>query len=209
MRILVEVFRYTSIYKTKLFLVNILMGLSMILGIVHPLLFGKFIDFITVKDLNSASNMIIFMALLFLVNLFFKIIQKYYLAKFACYIQMDIKLKMIKRIMKMDMDEYQLKAKGELMNKIENDTKAFSEVVSEFLSIVIDFISIIIVIVILININIILASILFLSCPLAIIIFKYFGKRIRMMDTHIKKDLDHYLTYLGELLSSFKFTTVA
>lgn len=204
MKILGEVFKYTKPYKAKLFQVNILMGISMILSIVHPLLFGKFIDSITVKDLNSAFIIIVFMAFLFLFNLFFKVIQKYYLTKFACYLQMDIKLKIIKRIMAMDMDEYQLKAKGELMNKIENDTKAFSEVVSEFLNIVVDFISIIIVLVILINLNFILASILFIACPLALIIFKYYGRKIRMMDTAIKEDLDSYLTYLGELLSSFK-----
>ena len=89
---------------------------------------------------------------------------------------MDIKLKIIKRIMAMDMDEYQLKAKGELMNKIENDTKAFSEVVSEFLNIVVDFISIIIVLIILINLNFILASILFIACPLALIILNIMEK---------------------------------
>ncbi len=36
MKILGEVFKYTKPYKAKLFQVNILMGISMILSIVHP-----------------------------------------------------------------------------------------------------------------------------------------------------------------------------
>lgn len=204
MKVLLEVFKYTGPYNRKLVFINTIMCVSMGLNIIHPLIFGRFIDYVTNKEVSNALKIILFIAILFLINLGIKFIQKYYLAKLIANIQIDVKLKMVKRIMAKDMDDYQLIPKGEMMNKIENDTKAFSNVLSELLNIFIDCISILVVFIILLNINLLLVSILFITCPLTLFIFKFYGKKIRKKDISVKQSLDHYLTYLGELLSSFK-----
>lgn len=110
-------------------------------------------------------------------NLLFNLVCKYKVASISYKIQFSLKTDLIKRIFFLPMNIFESLPKGELINKVENDTKAFSIAVTDLAKFLVDSISFIFIIIILIKINLKLSLILVLLGPILLISFLVFGKK--------------------------------
>ncbi|MBO2537793.1 ABC transporter transmembrane domain-containing protein, partial [Rummeliibacillus suwonensis] len=117
--------------------------------------------------------------------------------------QLDLKIGILNKIFNLKINKFNNIPKGEIINKIENDTKSFSNMFPEIIKIIVDILSFIIVCLMLLKISLILSLTLILICPFILFIFFFFGKKTRHADTQAKLHLDHYLNLLNEGLERF------
>ncbi|SEM76645.1 ABC transporter ATP-binding protein [Paenibacillus sp. OK076] len=190
-------------YNREIVTILLFMGLPLCFGIMQPILFGKFVDLISSNQIKDAFFIVFLIFIVCLMNLLFNLVCKYKVASISYKIQFSLKTDLIKRIFFLPMNIFESLPKGELINKVENDTKAFSIAVTDLAKFLVDSISFIFIIIILIKINLKLSLILVLLGPILLISFLVFGKKIKFMDTIVKRKLDSYLNLLNETLEKF------
>lgn len=196
---------YVKPFKLNLILIIILLFFSMIFSTIQPLLFGQIIDAIANKDFNLVIKVLLIIACLFFINLVLNIIQRYLVTITGAKIEMNVKERVLESILGLKISEFSSVQHGEFINKLENDVRAFSNILTQKLTIIIDLISVLVIGIILFKLNLFLTGILLILFPISLSIFRYFGKKIRKEETELKKNLDEYFTFLQECLSGFKF----
>ncbi|CAH1191143.1 ABC transporter ATP-binding protein [Paenibacillus sp. JJ-223] len=190
-------------YNREIVTILLFMGLPLCFGIMQPILFGKFVDSISSNQFKDAYFIVFLIFMFCLMNLLFNLVCKYKVTSISYKIQFSLKTDLIKRIFSLPMNIFESLPKGELINKIENDTKAFSIAVTDLAKFFVDSISFIVIISILIKINLKLSLILALIGPILLISFLVFGKKIKFLDGNVKRKLDSYLNLLNEILEKF------
>ncbi|WP_313149857.1 ABC transporter ATP-binding protein [Lysinibacillus capsici] len=208
LNILKSAFSYLKPYKRKLIKIIFLMFSSMVISLIQPYLFGKIIDFLSLNNLKDALILILSIGIIYVLGIFFSATQKYLITILASTIEIEVKNNIMKSIFKLNLKDFNQIQHGELINNIENDVRAFSNILTSKLSILIDIISVFVIGIILININIILTMILIMIFPLILITFKKFGQKIRTEEHELKKSIDYYFTFIKESLSSFKLIKI-
>lgn len=76
----------------------------------------------------------------------------------------------------MPVEKFNRLEKGQLMNNISDDINMFSNLFTTRLLIIIDILSFFVILTILLNINMNLTLILLINAPIAMVLFKYYGK---------------------------------
>lgn len=203
MRYLLYIYKELSPYKKEMSIIFILTGVPIFLVIMQPILLGKLIDSINLNNLNKCFEIIFIMTTIYCFNILLKAMQKYKTFIILYKIQLDLKIGILNKIFNLKINKFNNIPKGEIINKIENDTKSFSNMFPEIIKIIVDILSFIIVCLMLLKISLILSLTLILICPFILFIFFFFGKKTRHADTQAKLHLDHYLNLLNEGLERF------
>ena len=117
-------------YKS-IFLLLFLIFSGTVVGGIIPLLFGKIIDLILQKQIELVIQITMFFFLLSLLSLILSVIETYLGNKVVLEISNNIKKDLSNKIINMQMHGVDQYAKGELLNRVENDP---AEVVSTYIS---------------------------------------------------------------------------
>ncbi|PAE18231.1 hypothetical protein CHH80_22820 [Bacillus sp. 7504-2] len=195
-------------HKLLLSIAFVFMFLSMCITTIQPLLFGQVIDAISYNNFNLIIQTISMLVVLFAVNLILKILKQKYLILVASKLEIELKQSMMKSILRLEYIDFKNIQHGELVNKLQNDVRTFSNVITQKISIIVDILAVIIIGIILFNINWKLALIPLIIFPVSLFIFSFYGKKIKNQEKIMKLNVDNFLTYLNENLLSFKLIRV-
>ncbi|WP_142285761.1 ABC transporter transmembrane domain-containing protein, partial [Bacillus mobilis] len=121
---------YVKPFKLNLILIIILLFFSMIFSTIQPLLFGQIIDAIANKDFNLVIKVLLMIACLFSINLVLNIIQRYLVTITGAKIEMNVKERVLESILGLKISEFSSVQHGEFINKLENDVRAFSNILT-------------------------------------------------------------------------------
>lgn len=203
MRNMVYIYKHFSNNKKDFFILVLLTVLPAALATFQPLLLGNLIDNISSNDTKKTIYIILILFSLYCLIVILKAFQKYKSIIFTYSIQFNLKSNIIKNIFNYSLNEFNATPNGELINKIENDTRIYSQLYLEIIRFLVDFIIFLLTFFILFKISISLSIILMIMCPIIVIVYTCYSKLIKKLDNQFKISLDYYLNYLNETLESF------
>lgn len=185
-------------YKS-IFLLLFLIFSGTVVGGIIPLLFGKIIDLILQKQIELVIQITMFFFLLSLLSLILSVIETYLGNKVVLEISNNIKKDLSNKIINMQMHGVDQYAKGELLNRVENDP---AEVVSTYISFLTGGIQVVINIIISVYFALTFSSIL--TClAIVFLVFSYvvtifYKKEYQKAKEDLKKFEDVYYSEMTE-----------
>ena len=179
-----EIFRFAVPFikkqKKYLILLMIVAFLSSLISAVEPNIFGCIIDESGKENIDNIKLLIILLIFILLGQSFFTYIANRLQLKIGTSIEIDLKKKVFSSILNMPVEKFNRLEKGQLMNNISDDINMFSNLFTTRLLIIIDILSFFVILTILLNINMNLTLILLINAPIAMVLFKYYGKKVNL-----------------------------
>ncbi|MDK2587349.1 ABC transporter ATP-binding protein [Romboutsia sedimentorum] len=197
--------RELNFNKIKLSIIFITMIASNILGLINPLLFGKIINGIVNKSMDSIKINLLLMCLVLFISIILNYINNIMLIKFTTDLDVNMKVNVFNSILKIPYSDFLKIDKGKLINNIEDDSTVFSNLLSNNISVVINTISMVISFFIMLYISPILTLILVLTLPITAIIYMISGNKIKLKEIEYRNNHDSFLSFLNETIYGWKF----
>ena len=201
------IYYYLKKYKLYISIIFLFSLLSLILTSIQPLLLSKLIDFLSKKSINNLIKLIKFIVFLNLINFVLGFIMKFTQLNFRIKIEREIKNKIFKHIINLDLLKLNKSKTGEFLSKIEQDSMTFSSIFLNAISIIINILQIPILLVILFNLNFQLTFIIICIICINSLMFFMFSKKIKDLEIHLRLENDKNLSFIQEMLNSYKFIT--
>ena len=184
-----EIFRFAVPFikkqKKYLILLMIVAFLSSLISAVEPNIFGCIIDESGKENIDNIKLLIILLIFILLGQSFFTYIANRLQLKIGTSIEIDLKKKVFSSILNMPVEKFNRLEKGQLMNNISDDINMFSNLFTTRLLIIIDILSFFVILTILLNINMNLTLILLINAPIAMVLFKYYGKKVNLSELQL------------------------
>lgn len=202
---LTRIIPFLTKYKTSFFIYLLLTLIVMLLSSIQPLLFGRIVDQISYGNLSLIMTILGVVALIALVGIVLKFIKFKTSLKMSNNIEMDVKNNLFEKVLFLTMNEFSKIRSGEFIEKLEQDVKVFSTILTkDLINIVLDIGTLIVIGIIMLKINWLMTIILLITFPLSILIFNYFAKYTRNESIKYKEATDNFLSYLHEIFSGFQ-----
>lgn len=202
-------FIYIKKYRKSIILLNIITIIILISELIQPFIFGNIIDLVINKEIGSIIiNFIlfIFLSLLCAILIYFENIL---LAKINNNIERDVRNDIIKNYLNLDYVQFINNKRGIFIEKIEQDSKVFSQLILQCINgITSDIFTVIFLGFIIIKINYKLSLLLILVYPINLFINRLFGKLQRRKNLEYKTLKDEYLSLLNEIILGFKIIKI-
>ena len=202
-----EIFRFAVPFikkqKKYLILLMIVAFLSSLISAVEPNIFGCIIDESGKENIDNIKLLIILLIFILLGQSFFTYIANRLQLKIGTSIEIDLKKKVFSSILNMPVEKFNRLEKGQLMNNISDDINMFSNLFTTRLLIIIDILSFFVILTILLNINMNLTLILLINAPIAMVLFKYYGKKVNLSELQLKINSDKLSTFTQEVFAGF------
>ena len=202
--ILKQSFNYIKDVKKRIIAYVLITQLIAILTLLQPFVFGQLIDNINGSNDGYLEFWLMVLLLSFILQMGISFINSLFKVHLISKIESSVKGKMFSSVFKLDYDKFINIENGKFINHLESDIKSFSRVFVEKSTIIIDITSAIVIVGIMIFISPLLTLITLASFPISVMIFSFFGRKIRMQEANLKKEYDKYLTFLQESLLNFK-----
>ncbi|HHD2754229.1 TPA: ABC transporter transmembrane domain-containing protein, partial [Clostridium perfringens] len=208
-KILKRSFKYLKPHIITIFFLLIITFSVIFFEMVQPLLMGNIIDKISLYDFKSIKNIILIIFIISVFNILFNYKENLLLAKISNEIEFSVKNDIFNSFLNITYSNYRNLKKGELLEKIEQDSKVFSTLLLQcIISILSDFFNIIVIGYIIFRINTKLSLILIVIFPISLYIYKIYGEKIKKINFKYKSSKDFYLSYINEILSGFKLVKI-
>lgn len=202
-------FKYLKAYKTKTIVMILITIVTIILGMLQPLLFGKIVDEITQNKKNKIIFFLIILTIIAVSNGILTYTENILLAKISNGIELDVRNDMFKNFINMECKEYLHINKGGFIEKIDQDSKVFAQLLLQSInSITSDIFGVVFIGVLILSISAKLSLILIIFFPINSIIYKYYGTKLRKINFQFKNRKDKYLSFINELLLGFKVVKI-
>jgi ATP-binding cassette subfamily B protein len=199
--LLKRAFKYVISYKIKftLALLCILGGIG--IGIAQPLFWGKILDNLFKKDMESAViNIICSLILGILVNII-SYFQSYIFASLNQNIIFDLKNDMYKTVLEFPVKAYDDINNGELMSRLHGDSSEVANAITgTLINTVVDTIRLIVIGIAVFTISIKLALIVVMTFPISFYIFNKYGEKIRVGNKELSQINDKYYSESGQVI---------
>ena len=190
--------------KFKLFIIFITLIFSNILSFINPLLFGKIINGIMEKSVNSIKLNLFLMCFFFLVSIILNYTNQIMLFKFTSNLEIEMKENIFNSILKIPYSNFIKIDKGKLINTIEDDSTVFSNLISNNLTIITSGLSLIISLLLMLYISPILTLLYILTLPITSVIYIISGNKIKTNEIKSTNTHDFFISFLNESMYGWK-----
>ncbi|MGI6777990.1 MAG: ABC transporter transmembrane domain-containing protein [Acetivibrionales bacterium] len=202
-RIIKKALFYLNPYKFKFFVSVALTVTAMFLATLQPFMFGRFIDYIGLKDKYLINKTLLAMGAVFLAQLILGLFYNYLMAIVANNVEVDVRKKVFNSIFAMQVQVFNKSKKGEFFTTFDEDVKVFSNMLTQKILIFIDIGTALFIGLILFKINWILALILLVMFPVSLAIQYFNGKKLRDKEKELKFERVNFFTFIEEVLNGF------
>lgn len=193
-----------SINKKYLLLVLVTMGLSNIVALANPLLYGKVINAIVDQDLKQIGRNLICMIVVFVLSIVIEYINSLFMIQMTMDIEKKAKNKIFTAIMSTPYKKYMKSDKGTLINTLEEDSSVFSNLLFNNISFITDIILLFISFGFMLITCPLLTAVLFITFPISGGIYLFSGKKVKRNEEKYKTAHDLYLSFLTESIYGWK-----
>lgn len=199
-----QTLRELKLNKFKLFIIFITLIFSNILSFINPLLFGKIINGIMEKSVNSIKLNLFLMCFFFLVSIILNYTNQIMLFKFTSNLEIEMKENIFNSILKIPYSNFIKIDKGKLINTIEDDSTVFSNLISNNLTIITSGLSLIISLLLMLYISPILTLLYILTLPITSVIYIISGNKIKTNEIKSTNTHDFFISFLNESMYGWK-----
>ncbi len=187
--------KYVFLYKLKfsLALLCILSGIG--IGIAQPLFWGKILDSLFRKDIETAAIYIVYSLLLGILVNVIALYQSCIFASVNQNIMFDLKNDMYRTMLELPVKAYDDMSNGELMSRLHGDAATVANAVTGTLvNTIVELIRLIVIGITVFAINIKLALIVIFTFPVSFLIYSKYVKKIRTSNKQVSDLNDRYFS---------------
>ena len=193
--------KYVFLYKTKFILAYLCILSGVGAGIVQPLFWGRILDSLFQKNIDSAVLNIIYSLMLGIITNIVSYLQSYVSASLNQNIIFDLKKDMYKSMLNLPVKAYDDINNGELMNRLHGDADQVANAITgTLLNTIVDIIRLITIGITVFAINVKLAFIVIIAFPVSFYIFNKYGKKIRASNKQLSRLNDKYFSESGQAI---------
>ena len=175
-----------------------------IIGFIPPIFIGKSIDYAVNKSKENVITVIIIIMIILLFHSFISIFESKVEIKINYLITNEIKEKVMKKIVDMELSDIQEIDRGEFLSRLE-DAEGIVQFFIEIINLLfIDLAAFIFALFVMFSISSVLSFICFINIPAILIIETIFAKRIGKKEKEIKLINDGYYSLIYEIVDAIK-----
>ena len=196
---------YIKNYKMKFAILLLSIFTVILLGIFQPLVSGKIIEDLSLKNYDNINNGLVFLLIIYVANSFINFIKGYMESEISNGIIKDLRLEMYDKILNLSMDVFNRVKIGEFISRLQGDIYTVANIItSQLVNIIINVVNVLVLGIVIFRINWILALIVVISFPLTYISFLLFGSKLRKENKKLIKINDNYFTVMQQSLYGIK-----
>lgn len=197
---------YIKNYKMKFAILLLSIFTVILLGIFQPLVSGKIIEDLSLKNYNNINNGLVFLLIIYVANSFINFIKGYMESEISNGIIKDLRLEMYDKILNLSMDVFNRVKIGEFISRLQGDIFTVANIItSQLVNIIINIVNVLVLGIVIFRVNWILALIVVISFPLTYISFLLFGSKLRKENKKLIKINDNYFTVMQQSLYGIKY----
>lgn len=199
--LLKRILKYVCSYKIKFTLAFFCIVCGIGLGIIQPLLWGKILDSLFQKNMESAGINIIYSLILSILVNVISYFQSYIFASLNQNIIFDLKNDLYKNMLELPVKAYDDINSGELISRLHGDAAEVANAITgTLINTVEDVIRLISVGIAVFAISVKLALIVVITFPISFYIFNNYGKKIRAGNKELSQLNDKYYSESGQVI---------
>jgi len=196
---------YIAKFKWFFALYLILSTILRVLSMTIPFLNSMIIDSIIDLNFYASINVLSIMALVFLGNIAFGLLETYTGIYLSNKISVETKLKVYNRILRLKLHKQKMKTVGEYMSLLDGDTGAVgSFYFSSITALIMNVIVLVISGYFIFSMSLTLSLVGLLSVPINLIIYTVFGRKMKVIQTTMRGLSDKYTGQVQESLLGLK-----
>lgn len=193
--------KYAFSYKIKFTLACLCILGGIGIGIAQPLFWGKILDSLFRKDMESAAIYIIYSLILSIIVNIISYFQSYIFASLNQNIIFDLKNDLYEAMLDLPVKAYDDINSGELMSRLHGDAgEVANAITGTLINTVEDMIRLISIGVAVFAISVKLALIVVITFPISFYIFNKYGKKIRAGNKELSHINDKYYSESGQVI---------
>lgn len=194
---------HISKYILRFMLLIILASVSKILNLIPPYINGNIIDFVLKKDFNKIVFLIIMSFIISLAMALLSLGQTYLANLLSNKSLAEVKGKIYHKILYLKMHEFDKKSVGEYISRIDGDTNSINNFyVNTIPNLFISIITLIVSGIFSFYISPLLSIVGIVNFPISIIIFYFFGKKMKESYSKVRNASDEYSSMMNQALHS-------
>lgn len=199
--LLKRILKYVYSYKIKFTLAFLCIVGGIGLGIAQPLLWGKILDSLFQKNMQSAEINIIYSLILSILINVISYFQSYIFASLNQNIIFDLKNDLYKNMLELPVKAYDDINSGELISRLHGDAAEVANAITgTLINTVEDVIRLISIGIAVFAISVKLALIVVITFPISFYIFNNYGKKIRAGNKELSQLNDKYYSESGQVI---------
>ncbi len=198
-------YKYFSKKIGSIIILSCIIMLGTLVNSITPYLFGNIIDAIVKGQIDQILKLIKIMFLLEVICAGLSAIENYYGNKITLKITYNIKRDIINKILFINMDNLNKYSKGELINRVEQDSNEIASTHISFLTGILQtFIKGIISILFAFRISMLLTIISIIYLPLSYLGGMIYKNKLQRFKLSLKEFHDTYLSFINEILQNIE-----
>lgn len=190
---------YIKPFKVRFILSIILTLLGVFVSTIQPLILGKIIDEMVIKNSSLLYRYIFFILILSLSEGILRMITNYLIIFVANKIVLNLRVELFENILNFPISIFDSMKKGEFISRFESDINSLADILASRLTdLVVDIFKVVIIGAIVFKISYKMSLIIVTLFPVSYFLFYLFGKKIRKETIKYKKFSENYLSFLQE-----------
>ncbi len=191
-------------YQLYFFYYIFLKTVSGIMAFIPPIFIGRIIDYALNKNMEKVIMLLIIIMVVLMGNSVISIFESKLQVKINYLITNEIKEKVIKKFVDMELSDVEKIDRGEFISRL-GDAEEIVQYFLEITSLIfIDLVAFIFALVVMFFISPFLSFICIINIPVILIVQNMFGKKIGMKEKLIKLKNDRYYSLVYEIIDSIK-----
>lgn len=196
---------YMKKYIFQVCMLVFLVLLSETLMLIPPYINGKIIDFVLLKKFNSILFLVFTCFFIYLISNIFSLFQTILNIKLENKILVDFRNSIYEKIIYMKLEKYNKKNIGEYLSRLDGDADTIiTFYLKSIPTLIMCFINVIVAGCFAFSLSIQLSFIGAISFPISMIIYYFYGKKIKVSYEKVRKSTDNYTSYVQDVLSAEK-----
>ncbi|WP_346939906.1 ABC transporter ATP-binding protein [uncultured Clostridium sp.] len=197
---------YIKNYKMKFIMLLLAIFTTILIGIIKPLLSGKVIENLSLKDYDNIRSCLIYLLIIYVANCFINFMKGYLESKISNGIIKDLRLEMYDKILNLSMSVFDKMKIGEFISRLQGDIYTVANIITgQLVNIIINIVNVLVLGFVIFKINWILALIVVISFPITYISFMLFGRKLRKENKKLISINDNYFTVMQQSLYGIKY----
>ncbi len=205
---LVEMFRFTKPYRTRLIVGTLAVLVSAGLGLVFPAIMGDLVDTVVPGASSDGGNLDrygVILIVVLIIQAFFNYLRAYQLALVGEGVVADIRTSVFDRIVRLPVPFFDKNLTGEITSRLTSDAAAVQYTVSTTLAQVLSQgITLVGGVILLVLLSPILSLTVLVFLPIVIVIGAMFGRRLRKISTTFQDDIAEANSLAHESISAVR-----
>lgn len=204
-KLLKRAFRYLKPHRSLFIILIFLLLCELGFSLVQPLIFSKIIDLTIATKLKEEFFLVMATLALMILSAALSAIAGKITVNISNKIILQLRADLFDNILYLPMGIFDKMKKGEFINRFEGDIRDLADVLTEKLSdFFINIIKVIFIGIIVFFVDVKMALLMIGYMPILYYVFVSVGRLVRKQAFEVKKESDHYLSFLQEVLLGIK-----